>query len=171
MFMILAPDSTLLALQAAPGRWAGRAQCQVLGSWSGKGALLRQAGLLHLLRTLLYPRPLVGTCLEAGRRDPTHAQSFLLCGEQTAPLQIRTLSAPQVQKVSGAPWSGLRLSFTLSSGAQRPPCSPSPEAPTPAPGPRLPQPAEEVGRGASGRRSSGAGNAAGVPGRARRVGS
>lgn len=122
----------------------------MLRSWSGKGALLRQAGLLHLLQTPLYPRPLVGTCLEAGRRDPTHAQSSLLCGEQTAPLQIGTGSSPQARKVSGAP-SGLHLSFTLSSGAQRPSCSPSPEALTPAPGPRLPQPAEEVGRAASGR--------------------
>lgn len=76
-----------------------------------------------------------GLFLGRGRRDPTHAQSFLRCGEQAAPLPTRP--APQARKVSGARSRSARLRGQAG--------SPSPDALTPAPGPRPPQPAEEVG--------------------------
>lgn len=176
---MLALDSTLPASEAAPGRWPGEAtaRCMVPVT-SRKGALLRQAGLLHLARTLLVPPPPRGREGEPGRRDPTLEQAPLLCGGERAPWRHGTPArAPGLESFPSAIPVGA-LPSPGAAALRGHAGFPDPDALSPAPEPPPPA-AAEAAEGSGGARTPGQLSAVRQPGegcsqglgRARRVGS
>lgn len=122
---------------------------------SRKGALLRQAGALHLSGAPLVSPPLCGHRLGRGKERP-HPRAVLSPqrrrhGSTAARTPARAPGSESFRSRSG--WSGGRWSFALSSGAQTPGRLPKPGCARPMRSP--PPPAACRGRqGAPGRRVS-----------------
>lgn len=124
------PPWQVARLSQRPG-----AQFSVI-SW--KGALLWQAGLLHLLLTL--PPPRAHRLGSRGRRDPTLKHSLFLCGEEGPPVAQNPCLRPSLGKFPLRD-PGRRFFFTLSLGARSYAGSPCPKTPNIRAGAPAPHPA------------------------------
>ena len=114
-------DSTLPALRSSP--WQVVRHSQLPGAWlsvtSGKGALPRQAGLLHLVQTLLVLPPLGGHGFGAGKEGSHSRVLSSLQGREGSPAAQDPCARPTLGKFPICE-PDQRSSLTLSSGAQRP---------------------------------------------------